>query len=176
MTGRDVVIASAWFSKYVFPVNSISQLAAALLVFGVATAAHAEAKISKVLPHWLDKKGRHTLSPSLFERDAYQAQLRANPDQRSGIRFDVKWSGSSSELKLMVELQIADAAKPVVLSQPLKAGRRGGWSAVTLDGERFKSLGKIVAWRASLLEGDKTLAERKSFLWPRETPSKKAAD
>ena len=79
-------------------------------------------------------------------------------------------------MKLKVELQIADAAKPVVLSQPLKSGRRGGWSAVTLDGERFKSLGKIVAWRASLLEGDKTLAERKSFLWPRETPSKKAAD
>ena len=170
------MIATAWFSKYVSPVNRISQLAAALLVFGLATAAHAEAKISKVLPHWLDKQGRHTLSPSLFERDAYQAQLRANPDQRSGIRFDVKWSGSSSELKLKVELQIAEAAKPVVLSQPLKSGRRGGWSAVTLDGERFKSLGKIVAWRASLLEGDKTLAERKSFLWPRETPSKKAAD
>jgi len=33
-----------------------------------------------------------------------------------------------------------------------------------------------VAWRASLLDGDKTLAEHKSFLWPRETPSKKAAD
>jgi len=27
-----------------------------------------------------------------------------------------------------------------------------------------------------LLDGDKTLAEHKSFLWPRETPSKKAAD
>ena len=170
------MVASAWFSKYFFPVNRISLLAAAMLVFGLATAAHAEAKISKVLPHWLDKQGRHTLSPSLFERDAYQAQLRANPDQRSGIRFDVKWTGAGSKLKLQVELQIADAAKPVVLSQPLKTGRRGGWSAVTLDGDRFKVLGKIVAWRASLLDGDKTLAEQKSFLWPREKSPKKAAD
>ena len=92
MTGRDVVIASAWFSKYVFPVNRISQLAAALLVFGVANAAHAEAKISKVLPHWLDKKGRHTLSPSLFERDAYQAQLPRQPGStlRDSFRCQVE--------------------------------------------------------------------------------------
>ena len=51
----------------------------------------AASRISKVLPHLLDKQGLHTLSPSLLERDAYQAQLRSNPDQCSGIRFDVKW-------------------------------------------------------------------------------------
>ena len=59
--------------------NRISQLAAALLLLGVisTTDAARPGKISKVLPHWLDLQGRHTLSPSLLERDAYQAKLRA---------------------------------------------------------------------------------------------------
>ena len=47
----------------------------------------ASAKIIKVLPHLLDRDGRHTLSPSLYERDAYQAILRAHPIQRSALRF-----------------------------------------------------------------------------------------
>ena len=44
-----------------------------------------------MLPHYLDKEGRHTLSPSLYERDAYQAILRQNPEKRGGMRFDVQW-------------------------------------------------------------------------------------
>src|SRR5439155_1231097 len=43
----------------------------------------AEAKIYKVLPTFIDKEGRHSLSPSLYERDAYQAQLRKHPEQRA---------------------------------------------------------------------------------------------
>lgn len=157
-----------------------SQLAAVLLILGLAAiTAQANPKISKVLPHWLDKQGRHTLSPSLFERDAYQAQLRANPDQRSGIRFDVKWAkGSqraSANLTLQLELQTSGATGPVIIKHPLKTTRSGGWAALKLDGERYKSIGKIIAWRARFLDGDKTLAERQSFLWPREKASKKPA-
>jgi hypothetical protein len=157
-----------------------SQLNAVLLILGLAAiTAQANPKISKVLPHWLDKQGRHTLSPSLFERDAYQAQLRTNPDQRSGIRFDVKWAkGSqraSANLNLQVELQTSATTEPVIIQQPLKTTRRGGWAALKLDGERYKAIGKIIAWRARLLDGDKTLAERRSFLWPREKASKKPA-
>ena len=51
------------------------------------------ARVVKVLPHFLDLQGRHTLSPSLFERDAYQALLRKNPGQRSAVRFDVQCKG-----------------------------------------------------------------------------------
>ncbi|GIT05994.1 MAG: hypothetical protein CM1200mP29_14050 [Verrucomicrobiota bacterium] len=64
-------------------------------------------KISKVLPHWLDQQGRHTLSPSLLERDAYQAKLRADRSLCSGIRFDVKWSKNTSvNVKLQLELRV----------------------------------------------------------------------
>ena len=50
--------------KIRFPREPHFTTAAALLVFGVATAAHAEAKISKVLPHWLDKRGATRFRPA----------------------------------------------------------------------------------------------------------------
>ena len=63
-------------------------IVSSILIATVASQA-AEGKIIKVLPHLLDKKGRHTLSPSLYERDAYQAKLRTHPEDISALRFDV---------------------------------------------------------------------------------------
>src|SRR5207249_4815919 len=54
-----------------------------LLTCGVGQAA--AGRVVKVLPQFLDLKGRNTLSPSLYERDAYQAVLRRHPEQRSGM-------------------------------------------------------------------------------------------
>ncbi|PYI85852.1 MAG: hypothetical protein DME26_10040, partial [Verrucomicrobia bacterium] len=77
-----------------------------LLAVSTATALPQSIKILKVLPRYLDHKGRHTVSPSLYERDAYQAWLRKNPDARSGLRFDVQWKARGlKEVKLRVELQ-----------------------------------------------------------------------
>ena len=152
----------------------ISQLAAALLLLGLFSTADAArpGKISKVLPHWLDLQGRHTLSPSLLERDAYQAKLRADRSLCSGIQFDVKWSkNTGGTAKLQLELRVTGAARPIVLEQPIKPSRRGGWDAVTLDGDAFKAIGKIIAWRVRLLDGDIELAERRSFLWTDRKPA-----
>ena len=65
----------------------------------------ATGRVIKVLPHFLDLKGRHSLSPSLYDRDAYQAQLRQHPEQRSALRFDVHWKAKSvnGKLKLPAE-------------------------------------------------------------------------
>ena len=75
---------------------------------------------------------------------------------------------------------VTDEAKPIVLEQPIKPSRRGGWDAVTLDGDAFKAIGKIIAWRVRLLDGDIELAERRSFLWIESKPAgdagKPAAD
>src|SRR5437899_2397501 len=46
-------------------------ISAALLQSSHATAA--TGRIIKVLPHLLDLQGHHALSPSLYDRDAYQA-------------------------------------------------------------------------------------------------------
>ena len=159
--------------------KSISLVIVLLFTLGMADACTAASEIIKVLPHLLDKQGNHTLSPSLLERDAYQAKLRANPDLCSGIRFDIKWSKSKNKtrseslLKLQLELQTSASIKPIVLTQIIKLNRNGGWDKLKLDGEKYKAAGKIIGWRVLLFEDDKTLAERRSFLWQTESTLKK---
>jgi len=134
-----------------------------------AQAASAKAKVMKVLPHLLDEQGRHTLSPSLYERDAYQALLRRHPEKCSGLRFDVHWSATgtgTAALRLFVEIRGSKEPKPVVLVQGVERRRwYQRWTPLTLDGDSYRKLGEVVAWRASLWNGDTLLAEQKSFLW-----------
>jgi hypothetical protein len=140
-----------------------------LLVASSATALPQSAKIVKVLPHYLDQKGRHTISPSLYERDAYQALLRTKPDERSGLRFDVQWKASGlKEVKVRVELRGAAGKQPtkaVVESTETPRGGWSKWSGLAVTGDEYKKLGELVAWRVTLWDGDKLLAEQKSFLW-----------
>ncbi|MDA1276908.1 MAG: hypothetical protein O2960_23065 [Verrucomicrobia bacterium] len=131
----------------------------------------AEAKIIKVLPHLLDSEGRHSLSPSLFERDAYQAFLRENPSMQAAMRFDIHWKAKSlqgSPLLLRIELRTSgsDPRKPTVLEASVEPSRWfANWTTLRLEHEAFQKLGKIVAWRATLWEGSRQLEELKSFLW-----------
>lgn len=143
-------------------------------MFAVLTAsallAHAaDGKVLKVLPHFLDQQGRHALSPSLFERDAYQAHLRKHPAEVSALRFDVEWSAprSAAGLKLRVEARGGQVAgQPKVIEVPVKADRFGStWASATLDKAAYEQLGSVTAWRVTLWESDRQLAEQKSFLW-----------
>ena len=77
----------------------------------------ASAKISKVLPHLLDREGRHVVSPSLYERDAYQAYLRQHPEEVGGLRFDVSWK-VSRELAEGLRLRIASQSARRSLVSP----------------------------------------------------------
>jgi len=139
------------------------------LMAPAAAATAASARIVKVLPHLLDLKGRHSLSPSLYERDAYQAFLRGNPDKCSALRFDVKWKAqfvASTALKLRIEIRGSKEAKPFVVEQPIEPKPwYNRWTYLNLDGESYKKAGEIIAWRATLWDGDKLLTEQKSFLW-----------
>ena len=129
----------------------------------------ADGKIYKVLPHFVDKQGRHTLSPSLYERDAYQAQLRLDSELRGGLRFDVHWKARKSDaLKLRVDMRgsLTNDATNVSVEVPLKRpGLFSKWSAVHLTKEDYSRLGELRSWRATLLDGDHVLAEQRSFLW-----------
>ena len=143
-----------------------------LLILTAGFAFNAEAataRIVKVLPHLLDNEGRHTLSPSLYERDAYQAFLRKNPDKCSGLRFDVQWKVKAadwSQLRLRLEIRGSKEGKPFVVDQPARRNHwYNRWSSLTLDGESYQKVGDVISWRATLWEGDKLLAEQKSFLW-----------
>ncbi len=134
----------------------------------------ATGRVVKVLPHYLDLKGRHSLSPSLYDRDAYQAQLRRHPEQRSGLRFDVLWRGraaGATELKLRAELRgtaKGNLPSQTALETGVRVGTSGatsGWTSLTLAGDDYKKFGEVSAWRVTLWNGDQLVAEQKSFLW-----------
>ncbi|HMP83708.1 MAG TPA: hypothetical protein PKA41_13500 [Verrucomicrobiota bacterium] len=127
--------------------------------------------VLKVLPHLLDLKGRHTLSPSLYERDAYQAYLRSHPEEVSGIRYDIQWKSKNAKgekLKLRVQLRSDVKDKPPgekTMETEVEGGRGREWTSISLTGDDFKSFGKTTAWRVTLWNGDELLGEQKSFLW-----------
>jgi hypothetical protein len=146
-----------------------------LLAGGLAVAWPAQAatgRVIKVLPQLLDLKGRNSMTPSLYERDVYQAHLRAHTNECSGMRFNVQWKTkgpAAAPLKLRVELRgvaHGDFPKQQVLETPVKPGGWfSHWTAVNLVGEEYKSFGEVTAWRATLWEGSRLLGEQKSFLW-----------
>jgi len=144
-------------------------LCLALGILAVGGCKTQSARIAKVLPHYLDHQGRHTPAPSLFERDAHQAYLRANPEEIGGLRFDIHWNSTYytvTGVRLRLELRGSKDPQTLVLEEAIeKRPWYQRWTAIELDRETFDQLGEVVAWRATLWEGDRLLAERQSFLW-----------
>ncbi len=151
----------------------------ALLIFlttcGLFAAAHAAdpvtGRILKVLPLLLDTHGRDATSPSLFDRDAYQAQLKLNANEVSAIRYDVLWKASrilGEKVTLRAELRTVGARgipQFKTLETEATPGSFRRWTSLTLGGEDFQKSGNVVAWRVTLWCGEKLLDEQKSFLW-----------
>src|SRR5262245_24855149 len=115
-----------------------------LLVCGLValhlSATAATGRIVKVLPQFLDAKGRRALSPSLYERDAYQAFLRANPEKCAGLSYNIEWkSKGATAPKLRVELRgvpQGDKPREFALEKAVSPGGVfGKWTAVTLEGK-----------------------------------------
>jgi hypothetical protein len=128
--------------------------------------------IVKVLPQLLDLKGRHSLTPSLYDRDAYQFYLRHHPNDVSGLRFNVQWKASipkTEELKLRVEIRgvVQDKLPKEAVLEKVLSERHffSHWNPVDMTGPAYKEFGEVTAWRATLWNGDQMLSEQKSFLW-----------
>jgi hypothetical protein len=144
---------------------------AAVCMNAVSALAAASGELLKVLPHYLDKEGRNSVSPSLYDRDAYQAMLRQNPQWITALRYDVHWKlkgTATGPLKLRFEFRgtSAHALEPLVLEKEVEKPRwKRRWSSLTLDRAAMDKLGEVASWRATLWDGDRLLAEEKSFLW-----------
>jgi hypothetical protein len=151
--------------------------ASCLLLLTAETISAADAKVLKTLPQFLDAHGRSALSPSLYERDAYQAYLRKHPKEQSGLRLAVQWKAAGvdwSKLKLRAELRGITGNTPHIYTREIpvkKSGLFGNWSEFKMTGEDFRQFGELAAWRVTLWEGDKPLAEQQSFLWSGVGPS-----
>lgn len=145
-----------------FLLGSLASVSASDLVTG---------HIVKMLPLFLDLKGRDAISPSLFDRDAYQFYLRQHTNEISAIRFDVLWSASNAknaELKLRLELRgtgPGSLPRQTTLEQAVMPHFFRHWTSFTLTGDDLKNFGEVNSWRATLWSGDQMLAEQKSFLW-----------
>jgi hypothetical protein len=138
----------------------------------VCPAPAATGRVIKVLPQFLDLKGYNSLTPSLYERDLYQARLRVHTNECSGMRFNVRWKAkgqAAAPLKLRIELRgvaHGDFPKQLVLETPVEPGGWfSHWTAVNLTGQEYKSFGEVTGWRTTLWEGSQLLGEQKSFLW-----------
>ncbi|MCX6925387.1 MAG: hypothetical protein NT154_19585 [Verrucomicrobia bacterium] len=132
----------------------------------------ATGRVIKVLPQYLDLKGRNSLTPSLYERDQYQALLREHTNECSGMRFMVQWKTKgqpATPLQLRLELRgIArgDYPKQLILEKSVQPrGRFSHWAQFDLLGEEYKDFGRVTAWRVTLWEGTRQLGEQRSFLW-----------
>jgi hypothetical protein len=132
----------------------------------------AEGSVVKVLPQLLDLQGRNSVSPSLYDRDAYQAYLRTHRKQVSTLRFYVQWKSrvpKTKNLKIRVEMHGAvldkEATEAVVEKVLTERHRFSHWSTVDLPETVFQDLGQVTAWRVSLWADDQMLSEQKSFLW-----------
>jgi hypothetical protein len=143
-----------------------------LASFSTAFASDIErGRIVKMLPLFLDLKGQDATSPSLLDRDAYQAYLRVQTNEVSAVRFDFLWQVKNPSVKkytLRVELRgIGEGGKPTrtALEQEAAPGRWGSWNSLTLGGADYKNFGSLIAWRATLWRGNELLSEQKSFLW-----------
>lgn len=142
------------------------------IALAMAAPAHAATgRVIKVLPHLLDLQGRHTLDPSLYERDAYQAFLRQHTNQISGIRFDIHYKvqgPAMDNLRLRVELRgTASGTLPskAVLEAAVKPARFSHWISLPLTGAEYERFGEVTAWRVTLWDGEELLSDYKSFLW-----------
>ena len=128
-------------------------------------------RILKVLPHFLDRDGKHSVNPSLFDRDAYQFELRQNPALRSGLRFDVLWKtspGNPAALTVKLELRGSKAPEQAPVIVTARGFSRGGfsqWTRIPIRGKDYEALGELLAWRVTLWRDDQQVAEQTSFLW-----------
>lgn len=130
-----------------------------------------EGRVVKVLPEFVDSKGRHALSPSLYERDAYQFILRKNPARQAGLSMAIQWKAKNvdwTNLTLRAEMRglVGDTLHTITLEEPAKkTGHFGNWAELEIEGQTFRDFGQLVAWRVTLWEGGHQLGELKSFLW-----------
>jgi hypothetical protein len=128
-------------------------------------------RIIKVLPLLMDTNGAAAVSPSLFDRDAYQAWLLEHTNEVSGVRFDVCWKARharGSTLKVRVELRGVGAGglpTEAVIERTVTPKMFHHWISLTLAGRDYKKLGALAAWRATLWNGQQRISEQRSFLW-----------
>lgn len=142
----------------------------AVLLLSALSALAGEARIIKVLPQLVDKRGRNALTPSLFDRDAYQLHLRQNPSEISALRFEIQYKAKGIEGPVLLRLEVRGSkntvgTRYVFETEVPTGGYFAKWGQVPIDRETSDKIGSVVAWRASLVKDGTVLGYQESLLW-----------
>ena len=130
-------------------------------------------EIGKVNHELIDKEGHtHAEIADLVAKARYQGEL-ADSGKAIGIRFIVHWKAPStlmSDLVVKVEARGLDAGTQAEVVETLlktydKVPGPNGWAFLDLQNEAYKRLGKLMAWKVTLLHDNQPMASRKSFTW-----------
>jgi hypothetical protein len=146
----------------------VMTLLSLVCLLALPAAAGTTGRVVKVLPFFLDLQGRHALSPSLYDRDAYQDLLRRHPEQCSTMQFAVLCKGRPSGtnvLTLRVEMRGEAQGKEAFEKTLELAPVTKHWNTLTLSTNDYQKLGVLTAWRASLWDGNVMVSKMESFLW-----------
>jgi hypothetical protein len=119
----------------------------------------------KVLPHYLDKHGRHTTGVTLIDRDLYQEELRKDPDAVHRVRYNINWRGNA-EMTVRLEVRSTKAGvAPLTLEQTATPEGGSTWTLILIDVDTYKKFGQPESWRVTLWQNGEQVAEQASFLW-----------
>ena len=124
-----------------------------------------ESGLIKVLPHYLDKYGRHTTGVTLIDRDLYQLELRKEPAAVHGVRYNINWRGNA-EMTVRLEVRSTKAGvAPLTLEQTAMPEGGSTWTPILIDLDTYKKFGQPESWRVTLWQDGEQVAEQASFLW-----------
>ena len=90
----------------------------------------------------------------------YEPQDLSIDDQRE--EFYVRWTPRTVSL---VKFEYRQVAKPGEVFEEIYVPDGDARKLFEVRGEQFRSGGVVSAWRVSLWDGDKVVAEKKSVLW-----------
>ncbi len=130
-------------------------------------------EIVKVNHELLDKDGNtHQEIGDLKSKAKYQNQLEGS-ENVSGLRFLIHWATPHADIQnFIVKLETRgldagssrESVQTWVKAYP-KTENASGWAILDIKDDQVKRLGKLMAWKVTLLENSKSMATRKSFLW-----------
>ncbi len=129
--------------------------------------------IAKVNHEFIDKDGYTTLEiGDLVRKARYQGKIESDRDIQ-GMRFVVHWKAPSSRRPQFtvqvqargVDFETNEETLVTVQQHYTQTPNFSGWTFLDIKGRDFKRLGKLMAWKATLLQNYKVVASRHSFTW-----------
>jgi hypothetical protein len=153
-------------------------LALALLLAGGAWAAEAKSdgaiRFTKVKLFFLDASAKSPLEPGQdhyveFERKRalYGAITPSDQRERYGNYFTLMWDAKRpADVVLRLEYR-QQALGPMIQTKeiPYRAASGHIITRFRVTGDDYLQYGRVLAWRAQILEHGRVVAEKKSYLW-----------